>query len=511
MPYLQNVRYDAFVSYAHGPKALPGYGSGRGDFLSSWTKAFVDTLASHLDVLLGTKDPDRRVEIWMDPSLDGNQPLTDSLKTKLHSSALLIVVMSPFYLQSKWCGDELTWFGERWQDHHGRIFVVRAFNTDDARWPQALRPDGNALPGYPFQSPNERDNLPLGWPQPDLTDQAYWSELKRIARDVAAQLKVLEFIDRNTVDQASATRGVTPTVPVSIGQSVFLGYMHDSLQDLRAELRARLNSIGLQVVPPERDDPVDEASLRSSLAQYATQASAVVLVANESCELWPRGQPGGPINLQLQIAHDHKRAVHFWLRTTDVATVRNAAYRTFLSELKAKADGNAGVEVAWQSIDAFVEHIRCKLNDAERRAPEAEQLAVVCSNLKITNHLYEQFSKLIIASIRETDRGAIVVDRDDSTQIRLTTLAKDIDCADSLVVICFDQEWDWANRLIFQLRSMAGSFRDKIKLVVTGPEHRNKGQYYGPFRFTTLTAVGPDNVIHEQVIRDQIISAFHGH
>jgi hypothetical protein len=511
MPYLRNFRHDAFVSYAHGPKALNGYGGARSDFVSSWTKAFVDTLGSHLDVLLGTKDPQRRVKIWMDPALDGNQPLSDSLRTNIQSSALLIVVMSPFYLQSRWCGDELKWFAQKWRDHQGRLFVVRAFNTDEAKWPDTLRPDGNALPGYPFHTYDEPGSFPLGWPQPDVGDQAYWNELKRLAHAVAAQLKVLEFIDENASDRARSGAGVAVPVPVSVGQSVFLGYAHDSLQDVRADLRTRLNRMGLQVVPPEPDDPVDEASLRSSFAQYSAQSSALVLVANGNCELWPKGQVGGPVNLQLQMAQDHKLPVHFWLQAGDLAEIKNSSYRAFLTEFKAKVSCEPGVPIAWRSIVEFVEHIRSQLDDAEKRELGAEQFAVVCSNLKIKHPLYDGFNKLVISSIRETERGAIVADREGSGQIRLTALEKDIARADSLVVVCFDQEWEWANKIILQLKQVVGTCRDKIKLLIAGPEYKNKGQYYGPFKFTTVSAVGPDNVIHEQAIHDQIIRAFQSH
>jgi hypothetical protein len=507
MPYLPNFQQDIFISYSRGPEALTGYSGGRGDFVSTWTRAFVDTLGSHLDVLLGTKDPQRRVKIWMDPALEGNQPLSDNLRAKIQSSALLVVVMSPFYLHSKWCGQELNWFAEKWGEHQDRIFVVRAFPTDVTQWPDPLRPDGTPLLGYPFHSSDDPSSFPLGWPQPDKTDHSYWSELQRLAHQVAAQLKVLEFIDQKVSDPPDPTNRVT--VPVSVGKSVFLGYMHDSLQDLRSELRARLNEHGLQVVPPERDDPVDEASLRSSLAQYSSQVSTVVLVANENCELWPKGQVGGAVNLQLQIAQDHKLAVHLWLHAADLAAVRNASYRAFLTDLKAQESGELSVPIAWPSIQEFVGHIRSKLDNADKSEPGAEQFSVVWSNRK-SGAPYEQFRKLVISSIRETERGAIVADPKDSGQIRLTALQKDIARADSLVVVCFDQEWEWANRIILQLKQVVGTCRDKIKLVVTGPEHKNKGEYYGPFKFTTLAAVGPDNVIREQFIRDEIIRSFQG-
>src|SRR6516164_1656155 len=82
----------------------------RTDFISKWTRSFVDDLSSQLDIFLGTKDQKRRVSIWMDPALDGNRPLHEGLKAEIDQSALLLVVMSKFYLESSWCGEELKWF-----------------------------------------------------------------------------------------------------------------------------------------------------------------------------------------------------------------------------------------------------------------------------------------------------------------------------------------------------------------------------------------------------------------
>ena len=157
MPYVPGFAHDVFVSYAHGPKPLAGFRGMRSDFISKWTQSLVDDLSSQLDVFLGTKDQKRRVSIWMDPALDGNHPLSKSINAKIKESALFLVVMSQFYLDSPWCLDELKWFS----DHVGsndRIFVVKAFNTAVERWPPALKPDGDTLPGYTFYTTEHPDH-----------------------------------------------------------------------------------------------------------------------------------------------------------------------------------------------------------------------------------------------------------------------------------------------------------------------------------------------------------------
>ena len=111
MTYVPGFEHDVFVSYAHGLPPLAGFRGGlRRELISKWTHSLVDDLSSQLDVLLGTKDQKRRVLIWMDPALEGNHPLSESINAKIKQSALFLVVMSQYYLESPWCRDELKWF-----------------------------------------------------------------------------------------------------------------------------------------------------------------------------------------------------------------------------------------------------------------------------------------------------------------------------------------------------------------------------------------------------------------
>ena len=72
----------------------------------------------------------------MDEEIEGNLPLTRQRLHKASTSALLIVIMSDFYLDSDWCKDEAAWFEEAdggWANTDGRIFVVKTSRTDPNR------------------------------------------------------------------------------------------------------------------------------------------------------------------------------------------------------------------------------------------------------------------------------------------------------------------------------------------------------------------------------------------
>src|SRR5690606_28744330 len=131
-------RHDLFVSYSHGDD-----GSG-GAFLKPWSAAFTRELERELRA-------DRRfrasLSVFRDQnhrpsqSIDPLAPLSAQLQAQIAASALLVVLMSPDYLASRWCTDERDWWlaGQTalGLPPEERIAVVRIWPTDEA-WPAAL-------------------------------------------------------------------------------------------------------------------------------------------------------------------------------------------------------------------------------------------------------------------------------------------------------------------------------------------------------------------------------------
>jgi hypothetical protein len=504
LPYLSDHSHDVFISYAHGPKAFAGYQGIRADFLSEWTRTLVDDLSGHLDFILGTKDEHRRVSVWMDPAFNGNSPLSEGLRAKISQSALLVVVMSKFYLESRWCSEELAWFSNHYGKSSGdRIFVVKAYNTPAEGWSEALRPGGDPLPGYHFYSAEDPNSLgrPLGWPQRDVRgDKSYWEQLWKLADEIASQLKRIEWMMNAgaTSPGAIASRQV-PSVPARVGRTLFLGYTHDSLIESRYALREHLDMAGFKIVPPVEEDPVDEATVRSAFEKYLPASEAVILVGNQNSELWPRGQNGGPLGLQLQLAQQHRVPIHLWILAKDLSAIRNPQYRTFLANLDASA-ATPGLIIHTKDIESFVQGIGTKLDAAPKRQREESQFAVVWSN-RGRQTKYEDFETTITDALRDTGRTPILADRDDgSGQIRLMEVSKELSRADTVVVVCFDQDWIWAQSAMLQLSQIMEGQGDKTGILVTGPEYKNKGKIVPAKRFKTVVGVTPDNhVANDQV------------
>src|SRR5262245_50173578 len=140
--------HDVLVSYAHGDADQDGVG-----LLKRWTHALVRELKNEIS---GTDPEFGSVDIFFDEHLDPTFQLTDQLQQKVSSSAILLVVMCKYYLQSAWCKREVGSFGQdggERQEEQGRCFLLRATEADTAKWPEFLKvSQGEPLPGFFFHS-----------------------------------------------------------------------------------------------------------------------------------------------------------------------------------------------------------------------------------------------------------------------------------------------------------------------------------------------------------------------
>jgi hypothetical protein len=188
MAYLApHFQYDAFVSYSHGDPGRTGDSP-----LKSWTNRLVADLTSEILAV----DPEfDQLSIWHDEQIDPTSDLTEGLREHIRSSGILIIVMSPRYLKSRWCTDELGWFREQIQDRsrdQGRVFVVRQLPTNEAEWPDFLRDQrGNAPIGFRFHDP--QSSMPYGWRGIQDADKDFVQELWRLQTALTKRLRELRL------------------------------------------------------------------------------------------------------------------------------------------------------------------------------------------------------------------------------------------------------------------------------------------------------------------------------
>ena len=109
MAYLSpDFDYDVFVSYSHGDPRAIGESP-----LKTWSHALIEALIADITSLSDEFD---ELAVCYDRDLDPTLQLTPELRRKVKAAAVLMILMSPRYLKSAWCGDERTWFQEQIDD-----------------------------------------------------------------------------------------------------------------------------------------------------------------------------------------------------------------------------------------------------------------------------------------------------------------------------------------------------------------------------------------------------------
>jgi TIR domain len=247
--------YDAFVSYSHGDPL------GSGDSpLKRWTVSLIRDLKAEIRSVDTEFD---NLEIWFDENIDPTAHLTTDLRNKVKSSGLLVVVMSPRYLASSWCKDELDWFRDQVMarsNDQGRVFVIRVLPTNEAEWPDFLRDErGNSPLGFRFHDPVTR--MPYGWRDAGNNSEEFVKQLWMLQTALTRRLR--------EVRAREESRAATPTSQVALPGPGRRIYLHARVEDanLCNTVRSQLAEDGM--TPLSR--PIDAGT---TLGDWARESKA---------------------------------------------------------------------------------------------------------------------------------------------------------------------------------------------------------------------------------------------
>ncbi len=288
--------YDVFISYSHGDPR----GIGRTP-LATWTHSLIDELKGDIQ---STSTEFDHLAVWDDREADPTLRLTPMLKENVSSSALLVIVMSPRYLGSTWCKDELTWFEQelaRRDEEEGCTLVVRALPTQEEMWPAPLKDErGNSVLGFWFHPRPTREGIrAFGWPEPRPSDREFFDELSRLSTAVQQRLRKIK--------QREALRDRVKAPPAEV-QGKPKVYLHARPGDEEkwAELRDQMISNGWEVYPESLvQDTGGLKGLRLLQEQRRRRVSAYL-----DCDilLIVRSQPGEWIDTELEtVGFDERR------------------------------------------------------------------------------------------------------------------------------------------------------------------------------------------------------------
>jgi len=242
--YVQTDQPDVFVSYAHSDDLA----------LDEKEPGWVTRLVKQVEILLTMKIGRREFfDLWMDPRLTGNEPVTNLIEAKVRSSAVFLLILSPGYLASKWCDKEMTVFQDQIRSRRGdgsRVFVVE---FDKVERPPELA----ELRGYRFwvEDTLSQDVSTLGFPKlhPDV-EERYYKLIDELSRDLVGELnrqkaRAAAPTARPELSPAAPLRSAPSSEAAAEAATVYLADVTDDVSDMRDGVKSYLIQAGYQVLP----------------------------------------------------------------------------------------------------------------------------------------------------------------------------------------------------------------------------------------------------------------------
>jgi hypothetical protein len=265
-------QHDLFVSYSHG--AFTGRHEAE---LKRWSQQFAKDLREDL-AFLDFED----VSVFLDESprsdenVDRTEALSALLRERVVSSALFTLLMTPQYLRSRWCRQELEWWCAR---HHpdtlgagSRLYVCRVQPGDAVASPEPLR---DVVGFFCYDRDLEPEMArPFGWRGSD--DPRYGVVLTEVAGAMAQRLRALKAIlDEQRRQEERARR-----YAAADGLTIFLHGRETAKQAWNCVCE-RLQNAGFYVVP---DGPVpvdDDGGLAPEYQRQLRKSDGLLLLAAE--------------------------------------------------------------------------------------------------------------------------------------------------------------------------------------------------------------------------------------
>ncbi len=276
--------HDVFVSYSHGD--FDGDGNSP---LKRWSQAFARELESELRV---HPKFGRELALFLDShhhagqGVDPMAGLTEQLRKDIGNSALVTVLMSPHYLESRWCAHEREWWLQTQSELalpcDERIAVARIWPTAE-NWPKGLVDGhGEQLVGFCFYD-RERAQLrpqPFEWPEPDPSSKGPFREA---LLDLVGWLwQKLEVLKERVAEREAAAHDVAKLA----GEGGQLIYLHGRVEQGKAWELANeaLTQKGFTVFPGEPDpvepDPRKHQEIRQRRVEILSACDALLLLGS---------------------------------------------------------------------------------------------------------------------------------------------------------------------------------------------------------------------------------------
>jgi len=309
---------DIFVSYAPADDAvLEG-------MITGWVSVLVSELQTLVNREMGKPEA---CSVWMAKHAPRNLPIDSVWQQPLQQAAVLLVILSPSYLNSTHCQQQLEAFVQRVGIHAGRIFVLESTRLERAAYPAVIQP----LYGYPFWQ-QQADGSPatLGLPRLTDNDTLYYQQLQRLARELAQVLTAL----------TAAPDPARFTAPANDLPAVFLAEVSDDLAEQRDAVKTYLQQHRIRVLPehPLYFFPTAE-ELQQQLDVDMQQCGVFVQLLSGINPPRPAGMSTPSLQARCAEQAGHLQLLQWRSAALDVSQVMDMEQRALLESLHIVTSG----------------------------------------------------------------------------------------------------------------------------------------------------------------------------
>lgn len=351
------VKPDLFISYAHiDNQQLPGQADG-------WITKFHEALSVVLSMRLG-----RQPRIWRDRKLSGNDVFSDEIFSQLDAAATLVAVVSPRYVESEWCRDEVVRFCARAEESMGLVLGNKARVLKVTKLPvrnqTPLPPVMQETLGVDFYELDAGEVAfeldPAFGPDKLLKFNVKLVHLAEQIRQLLEQIEEIAAADSAAADAggtatAAASVSTVSRAPVATGPVVYLAECSYDLRDTRDLLRTELRARGCTVLP-ERELPRSEE-------EYVREVDELLARADLSIHLVGRqygAVPDGPSQRAVPVLQNERAAArsrsHGLSRLVWVpraAEVTDQKQMEFVTALQRDPDAQLGADLITGDVETL--------------------------------------------------------------------------------------------------------------------------------------------------------------
>jgi len=361
-----SFEHDAFISYAHldnEPLPTKEYG---------WVTLFHNTLRQRLKGPLG-----REPAVWRDPKLQGNDVFNDEINNQLGRAAVFVSVLSPRYIRSKPCSDEITSFYKTATKadrivigNKCRIFkILKVPLGSSDSLPAGVADLAGKMLGFQFYRLDE-NNVPIEL-DPAFSE-ALGQEFLRSVNTVAWNIKEL-------IEQLTTESGATPSKGI-----VYLAECARDRREAREMIQAELKRLGYTVLP-DRELSANETEYIAEVEEMLSRSALSVHFVGDAYGESVGATEKSIVMLQNEAAVrvSRKGRLRRIISLPALAKGATLPQQTFITALHTEADLQFGADLITGGVQDLKSAIAASLKQLETStgdSPETDetQVFVMC-------------------------------------------------------------------------------------------------------------------------------------